>query len=89
MSSSVSPTELRKMTPADLFKEIGEKRTVIAKITMGVHMKTEKDTAKLGKARREMAMLQTILGELQKAERLKNKPKTSTVSASASTKSSC
>lgn len=80
MPKSVSTKELRNMSPEDLRREIAGKRMNLAKIGMHVRQRSEKDTAKLRRERREMARLLTILHEV---ELLKNKPKKAKVPASA------
>lgn len=86
MATLASTTELRKMSVADLRKEVSEKRAEVAKLHIGVQMKTEKDTAKFAREKKHLARLLTILVEKESGEEsaktLKSSQKTSTVPAS-------
>ena len=85
MSKNATTTELRKMSPADLRKEVEEKRAIVAKMRMGVALQAEKDTAKYRREKRMLARLITVLGQVEKsaAKPLKDASKSSTVPASA------
>ena len=59
------------MQVADLKKEIASQKRVIAKLQLSIAMQSEKDTSKLGKARKQLARLSTVLTE-KEAEQLQN-----------------
>lgn len=88
MTHSVTPAELRKMQLPELKRETDRKRLDVAKMRMEVQMRSLKDTAKYRRERKELALMLTIQGELErgtaKAPRsLKFVRTASTVSASA------
>lgn len=88
MAKTVTTAELRKMSPADLQKEITEKRAETAKMKMAVMARSEKDTAKFRREKKEIARMMTILGQItagaekSSASTLKPKTKVSKVPAS-------
>lgn len=88
MPKTTSAAEMRKMTPADLRKEIAERRSSVAKMKLGVEMRSHKDTAQFRREKKELARLLTILCEVESAgeekgkSTLKSKRKVSTVPAS-------
>jgi len=93
MSSSPSLKELRTMQVSDLRTEATDKRLSIVKLRMGIAVRSEQDTAKLRRERKELARLLTVIGEKtsakgQKAEgtALKTEAKEGTVPARASSK---
>lgn len=86
MATHLSATELRNMQMDDLRKEIAEKRLVIAKMRINVHMRSEKDTARFLREKKELARMLTIASEKTGAAvvpALKKTSKKATVPASA------
>lgn len=84
MAKTATTAELRKMSAADLRKEIADKRAEVAKLRMTVALGAEKDTAKFRREKKEIARMLTILGEVESAATpLKTASKTSTVPAPA------
>jgi len=85
MSAFATTTELRKMSPQELQREIGEKQGVVSKLRLAVRMQSEKDTAKLRKERLYLARLLTIQHEKMTSgtdnAELKDAPKASRVAA--------
>lgn len=75
--------DLRKMSVSDLESEAKALRLEIGKIRMGVELRSEKDTAKVKRAKRNLARILTVLGEKQNSEApaLKKKASSATVSA--------
>ncbi len=76
------------MQPEDLRKEITDKRLSIAKMSIEVEMRSEKDTARFLREKKELARLLTIQHEKMRSEKsvkpaLKTSAKTSKVSAPA------
>jgi ribosomal protein L29 len=65
MTSSTSINDLRKLSVADLQQEIRTQRSLVAKMRMGVTMRTEKDTAKYKRERVHLARLLTVLSSKQ------------------------
>lgn len=51
------------MQIADLRKEIAEKRLIVAKMHIDVHMRSEKDTARFLREKKELARMLTIANE--------------------------
>lgn len=90
MAKHTSTAELRKMSAADLQKEIAEKRNTVAKKKINIALRSEKDTAAYNREKKEIARMLTVLNEnAGKAEKtptktLKAKGKASKVSAPAS-----
>lgn len=84
MAKNATTAELRKMSAADLRKEIADKRAVVAKMRMTVALGAEKDTAQFRREKKEIARMLTILSEVESAASpLKTTTKTSTVPAPA------
>ncbi len=92
MHATLTATELRNMTVADLHREIADHMAALGKTKIAVRLNKEKDTAKVKKTRQLLARAKTILAEkLMNAEvaspkkevkeTLKKSPKTSTVRA--------
>ncbi len=72
----------------DLRKEISEKRMIVAKMHIEVEMRSEKDTARFLREKKELARLLTIENEKNRAEgskktTLKTKSKSAKVPAPA------
>ncbi len=63
MATHLTTTELRNMQTDDLRKEIAEKRLVVAKLQINVHMRSEKDTARFLREKKELARMLTIQNE--------------------------
>lgn len=63
MATHLSSKELRNMQMDDLRKEISEKRTVVAKLQIDVQMRSEKDTARFLREKKELARMLTIANE--------------------------
>lgn len=88
MPKTTTAAEMRKMTPADLRKEITERRASVAKMKIGVEMRSHKDTAQFRREKKEIARLLTVLCEVESGTEkkdnstLKAKRKVSTVPAS-------
>lgn len=61
MAPTISITELKKMQIPDLEREIFAQRTVLAKMSIAVAMRQEKDTAKLRREKRALARMLTVL----------------------------
>lgn len=74
MSQHITTTELRKMTPQDLSKEIGEKRGSIAKMRIAVAMRTQKDTAQYRREKKDLARMLTVLQEINHEKTSKEAP---------------
>lgn len=89
MPKTTSAAEMRKMSPDDLRKEIAERRASVAKMKLGINMRSHKDTAQFRRDKKEVARLLTVLGEVERGSEkkdnstLKDKRKVSTVPASA------
>lgn len=85
MPKTTSAAEMRKMSPEDLRKEIAQRRVSVAKMKIGVEMRSHKDTAQLRRERKEVARLLTVLREIENGDAgkstLKAKRKASTVPA--------
>jgi ribosomal protein L29 len=87
MATHASIAELRNMQPADLHKEAQGKRMSIAKMRLGLEMRSEKDSALYRRERKELARMLTVLSEkakmAPKSEKtaLKTKSKASKVRA--------
>lgn len=93
MAKTVTTAELRKMAPADLRKEISDKRADVAKMRMAVMARSEKDTAKYRREKKDIARMMTVLTQIDVAQEkspattLKPKRKVSKVPASKPSKS--
>lgn len=72
--------DLRNLQAADLESEARTLRREIGALRMGIALRSEKDTAKLKRDRRQLARILTILGEKQ-AKPLKKAVSSATVSA--------
>ncbi len=66
MAKTLSLDELKKMTPADLQKEILEQRHSVAKLRLHVKMGKEKGSHLLRRERKLLAQMLTVLRELQR-----------------------
>ncbi len=87
MSTHLSAKELRNMQPEDLRKEIAEKRLVVAKMHIEIEMRSEKDTARFLREKKELARLLTVQNEQFRAKpALKEATKSSKVLAPAKKK---
>lgn len=89
MATHISTIELRKMQPQELRKEIETKRIDVAKMRLQVQMRSQKDTAKFQREKREFARMLTVLNDLENGvtNALQPAPKRSKVLAPASAKS--
>jgi ribosomal protein L29 len=88
MAATVTLKELRTMSPKDIRTEASEKRVSIAKLKMAVSMRSEKDTAKVKRERRQLARMLTVLSEMEnsapaqpQAKKLKSPAKSSKMPA--------
>lgn len=94
MPKTASTTELRKMSAADLQKEISAQRGTVAKLRIGVETRSHKDTAQYRREKKALARLLTVLNQVEggaavsEGTALKAKRKTSKVSASKSSTAS-
>ncbi len=77
MAIRTTLTELRNMQLPDLEKEIQQKRMSLAKMRLGLEMRSFKDSAVYRRDRKELARLLTILGEKHVAG-AKDAPKAAT-----------
>ena len=66
MSTPTSNTELMRMTPDELRRDIALHRTEYAKMRMGVEMQKEKNHAMYKSKRREIARMLTALTTMKK-----------------------
>lgn len=73
--------ELRNMSAADLASEAKALRLELAKQRMGIELKSEKDTARFARGKRQLARILTVLREKDAAPALKKKGSSATVSA--------
>ncbi len=64
MSKSVSTTELRTMSAADLRKEIDGQKMTVAKMKMAVDQRSHKDTAQFRREKKTLARLLTVLNQV-------------------------
>lgn len=83
MPTSSATGELRAMQMPDLVREIKAQTLLVEQIRLAVHMKKEKDTAKLRRERRVLARMQTEWTR-KNASQLQGAAKPSTVVAPAS-----
>ena len=81
MTKVVSTTELRQMQGTELQREVLQKRAAIAKMSLGLAMRSEKDSAAYRRHRKELARLLTILSEKKPSPALKTVAKNATISA--------
>ena len=66
MAKHVTTTaEFRNMQPEDLQREVKEKRQIVAKMRLGLEMRSEKDSAQYKRERKELAKMLTVLHEKQ------------------------
>jgi ribosomal protein L29 len=65
MTKTLSLDELRKMTSADLQKEVRAHRQTVAKLDLAVKMGKEKGSHLLRRERKLLAQMLTVLTELQ------------------------
>ena len=68
MASLVSLIELRKMNLADLMRETAGQQAIVAKLRLGIKMQKEKDSAKYRREKKQLAQMQTVLTEKNRAE---------------------
>jgi ribosomal protein L29 len=68
MATHSTLKELRNMQTADLQKEVAEKRLTVAKMRMGLELRSEKDSAMYRREKKELARILTVLGEKQGSE---------------------
>lgn len=80
MATKVSTQEMRKMQVADLQTEVTDLRKSIAKMRLGLAMRSEKDSAEFRRQKKAVARMLTVLKEKEGAE-LKPKAKASNISA--------
>ncbi len=59
--------ELRSMSQADLHKEILAKKSVVGKMRLGIQMRTEKDSARYLREKRDLARMLTAMNEKKRA----------------------
>jgi ribosomal protein L29 len=63
MSANTSAPEMRKMQTADLRSEADDLRRSIAKMRMGLTMRSEKNAAEFRRSKRALARMLTVLKE--------------------------
>ncbi len=85
MSSAVTITELLKMQPDDLHREIRAQHTLVEKMRIGIQMSKEKDTAKYRREKRQLARMHTAQSFQKKG--LNAQPKATRVAAPVPAKS--
>ena len=78
--STVSLQELRKMSLADLGKEISEQQGSIGQLFIQLEMGKEKNSSKLKVAKKQLARMFTVQSE-KRREELQSTKDTTTVSA--------
>lgn len=64
MATTTTTTELRKMTAADLAKEIRALEGEVVKLRLGVKLGKEKDSAKYVRQRKQLARMKTVYSEV-------------------------
>lgn len=64
MATITSTKELRKMTAADLLKEIRAQENEVVKLRLGVKLGKEKDSAKYVRERKQLARMKTVYSEV-------------------------
>lgn len=69
MTTVTSITELKRMSAAELRKELASKRAAYARHRIGVTMQSEKNHAACRLLRREIARMTMVLSDLEKTER--------------------
>lgn len=67
MATMTTTKELKKMTPADLAKEIRAKENEVVKLRLGVKLGKEKDSAKYIRERKQLARMKTVYTEVSAA----------------------
>lgn len=65
MATTTTTKELRKMTQADLAKEIREKEGEVVKLRLGVKLGKQKDSAKYIREKKQLARMKTVQSELK------------------------
>ncbi len=73
--------ELRALAPEDLRKEITEQRAAVAKMHIGISLRSHKDTAAFKREKKQLARMLTALRQNDSSKALKTTAKTATVSA--------
>lgn len=63
MATHSTLTELRNMQAADLQKEAADKRMNIAKMRLGLELRSEKDAALYRREKKDLARILTVLQE--------------------------
>jgi ribosomal protein L29 len=63
MAHHATPAELRNMQAADLQKELHSKQMTVAKMRLGLELRSEKDSALYRREKREIARIMTVLTE--------------------------
>jgi ribosomal protein L29 len=82
MPKHVSTTkELRAMSATELRKDIEALRGEVAKTRLAVQSRSEKDTAASARGKKQLARTLTVLRQIEQAELLNKKAKTSKVPA--------
>jgi ribosomal protein L29 len=74
--------ELRALSAEDLRKEIAEQRDAVAKMHMGISLRSHKDTAVFKREKKQLARMLTALRQNESSKGLKTEAKTATVPAS-------
>lgn len=87
MTRNSATGELKAMPMPDLEREIKAQVLLVEKLRLGVHLKKEKDTARLRRERRTLARMKTEWTR-KVSEQLHGSPKPSTVSTSAQSSAS-
>lgn len=64
MATQTTTKELRKMTPADLLKEIRQQDNEVVKLRLGVQLGKEKDSAKYVREKKQLARMKTVYSEI-------------------------
>ncbi len=73
--------ELRALSVEDLRKEVTEQRGAVAKMHMGISLRSHKDTASFKREKKQLARMLTALRQNESSKALKTEAKTATVSA--------
>lgn len=74
MATHLTTKDLRNMQTPELLKEIAEKRLIVAKMHIEIEMRSEKDTARFLREKKELARLLTVMNE-RPAEKAPAAPK--------------
>lgn len=64
MSTTTTITELKRMTPQELRKELEIKRTEVAKMRLGLALQSEKNSGLYRAHRKEIARMTMVLSEM-------------------------